>query len=137
MRLLKAIPWFGFGLFLILHGIAHSPAILGSWKLLDSIEDVSRQPNILLTNAGDGLIYVLGFFWLLAAVSFVIAGIAVLRTAYWWPMAVSLAIVLSLPMTMLWREDAVIGLIINALILAGMSGYFLIGIQQNRAGKLA
>lgn len=131
MRFVRNLPWIISGLFLILHGFAHSPAILGSWNLV-SLDDVTRQPNFLLTNAGDAMLYVLGTIWFLAALSFVIAGIGVLRQSAWWPMMMALALVLSVPMTMLWREDAFIGLIINGVLLAIMGSWYLLGIREER-----
>ena len=131
MRFLNALPWILLGVLMVLHGFAHLPAVLGSWGLA-TFDDVSFQPNVLLTGAGDNLVRVLGAVWFLAAVSYVVAGIGVLRRAYWWPLLTAVAIVLSLPMTMLWREDAVIGLVLNSAILALMAGWLLIGLQRTR-----
>jgi hypothetical protein len=129
MRLLRYIPWFLIGGLMILHGIAHSPAILGSWNLL-SIDDVTRQPNVWLTNVSDGMLFILGAIWFAAALSFVIAGIGVLRQAAWWPMAAALALVLSIPMTLLWRHDAFIGLTLNAILLGVLAALYLVGVRQ-------
>lgn len=129
MRFLHYIPWIALGGLMILHGFAHTPAILGSWGLA-TFEDVSRQPNMLLTSAGDGMLLVLGGLWFIAALSFIIAGIGVLRQAFWWPMMASLALVLSVSMTMLWRNDAAIGLLLNGVILAIMAAMYLVGQRQ-------
>lgn len=131
MRFLRSLPWLIGGVLLILHGFAHTPATLGSWGLA-TFEDVSRQPNFLLTSAGDGMLIILGTVWLLAAISFVFAGVGILRQSYWWPMMTALALVLSVPMTMLWRDDAVIGLLLNGILLAFMAVWYLIGMREER-----
>lgn len=109
-----------------LHGIAHLPAVLGSWGIA-TFEDVSVQPNVWLTDAGDGALFVLGAVWLLAAVSFVAAGFGAVRRLAWWPVMAALAIALSVPMTILWQEDAAIGLFLNAALIAILAGWFLAG----------
>ncbi len=131
MRFFNNLPWIGLGGFMILHGFAHSPAILGSWNLL-SIDDVSRQPNFLLTNVSEGTLYVLGGIWFLAALSFVIAGIGVLRKAFWWPMMTAIALVLSFSMTILWRQDAAIGLVLNGGFMAVLMAMYLMGQLEER-----
>lgn len=131
MRFVRNLPWIIGGLFLILHGFAHMPAVFGSWNIA-TFDDVTRQPNFLLTSAGDTMIYVLGAVWFFAALSFVIAGIGVLRQSAWWPMMIALALVLSVPMTVLWREDAFAGLLINGVLLAAMGVWYLLGIREER-----
>jgi hypothetical protein len=131
MRFLNSLPWIALGGLMILHGFAHTPGILGSWNLA-TFDDVTRQPNVLFTNAGDGLLYVLGFIWFAAAISFVIAGIGVLRQAVWWPMMTAVALVLSLGVTLLWHQDAFIGLVLNAILLAIMAGLYLLGQFERR-----
>ncbi len=131
MRFLNYLPWIALGGLMILHGFAHTPGILGSWGLA-TFEDVSYRPNVLLTSAGDAMMIFLGSIWFLASLSFVIAGIGVLRQAFWWPMAASLGLVFSVAMTMLWRHDAAIGLLLNGVILAIMAGMYLVGQWEER-----
>jgi hypothetical protein len=125
MRFVHFLPYLMGGGLMILHGFAHLPGVLGSWDLA-TFEDVSRQPNLWLTNAGDGLLMVLGAIWLIAGVAFVVAGVGVLRKREWWPMVAALAIVVSVPMTILWRDDASIGLLLNAALLAILIGWMLL-----------
>jgi hypothetical protein len=134
MRFLRNLPYIAVGLLMILHGFAHLPGVLGSWNLA-TFEDVSRQPNIILSNAGDTLIQVLGFFWLLALGAFIVAGIGVLRRAQWWAGATLIALAFSMPMTVLWIEDAVIGMVLNLAILLGILAWVLIASGETR--KLA
>jgi hypothetical protein len=134
MRFLRNLPFIGLGLMMILHGFAHLPAVFGSWKLA-TFEDISYQPNIIFSNAGDTLVQVLGFIWLAAAIAFVVAGIGVLRRAQWWAGATLIALAFSMPMTVLWIEDAVIGMVLNLAILLGILAWVLITSGETR--KLA
>jgi hypothetical protein len=131
MRFLSNLPWIGLGGLMILHGIAHSPAVLGSWKLA-SFEDVSFQPNVLFTSASDPLVYALGAVWFLAALSFIVAGIGVLRQAFWWPVVTAFALVLSVSMTLLWQQDAAIGLVLNGFLLVVLTAMYLLGQLEER-----
>ena len=110
-----------FGAFLLLHGLAHAPGILGSWKLA-TFEGASYRPNVLLDQAGDSVVYLLGVLWLVAGVTYLLAGIGVLRRAVWWPQAVAVAALTSLVVTTLWAEDAVVGLAINLGVVAVLVG---------------
>jgi hypothetical protein len=111
----------GAAIFLALHAIAHGPGILGAWKIAE-IEDASFQPNVLLTGASDTLVAVLGAIWLVAAVAYLVAAYGLLRNARWWPGATLAAALVSLTMTILWAEDAVVGLVVNIAVLAALLG---------------
>ena len=126
MRFLRFLPFIAVGFLLILHGFAHTPAILGSWDLA-TFDDVSRQPNALFTNASEGLLVVLGLFWLIAALSFVAAGVGLIRQTSWWPLAAGIALVVSTTMTLLWHNDAVVGLVLNIILLAAFMIWVVIG----------
>jgi hypothetical protein len=116
MRFLRSVPVMLAGFLLIAHGIAHAPGVLGSFDLA-SFDDATRQPNALFTNAGDTLLYVLGVFWLVAALTFVVAGAGVALRMAWARQALVAAVAVSLPVTMLWYQDAVVGLVINIALL--------------------
>ena len=131
MRFLRFVPWFFTGVLMILHGIAHGPGVLGSWNLA-TFEGTTRQPDFLLTSASEVMLTILGAIWLVAAIAFVIAGIGVLRQAIWWPMATALALVFSVPVTLLWRDDAVLGLMLNGVLLAFMAVWFLLGAREEQ-----
>jgi hypothetical protein len=115
MRGVRAVPVVLAGLLLIAHGLAHAPGILGSFDLA-TFEDASRQPNLLFTGAGDFLIQTLGVVWTLAALSFVVAGAGVLFRRAWSRTAAWVAVALSLPVTVLWYQDAIVGLVLNVSI---------------------
>jgi hypothetical protein len=126
MNLVRRIGRLAAGVLLMLHGIAHAPGALGSLKLA-TFDDVSFQPD-LLPGAGDGLVMLLGVIWVLAAAAFVVAGIGLILRWSRATVAVLGAIALSLPLTVLWYQDAVAGLILNGAILfvflvrAGLGG---------------
>jgi hypothetical protein len=124
MRYLTRAGSLFLGVLMILHGIAHGPGVLGSWNLA-TFEDVSRQPNILLEHAGDGVIFLLGALYLLAGLGFVVAGAATLLRVAWWPRIATAAVLLSLVVTTLWWRDAIAGLVINMALLAVLAGVAL------------
>src|ERR671929_2290879 len=84
-----------FGVFLMLHGLAHAPGVLGSWQLR-TFEGTSYHPNILLRDAGDPLMRLLGALWLLAGLAFLAAGVGVVRRAAWYRPGLAVATLLSL-----------------------------------------
>lgn len=106
------------GVFLMLHGIAHAPGALGSLKLA-TFEDVSFQPN-LYAGAPDALVMLLGAIWVVAGLAFVSAGVGQLRQRTWAPMATLGALLVSLPLTILWYQNAVAGLVLNGVVLFGL-----------------
>jgi hypothetical protein len=105
-----------FGILLILHGFAHLPGVLGSWNI-GTFEDVSRRPNILLQHASEPILYLLGLIYLVAGVTFIAAGFGLLRRASWWLTALAIALPLSFLVTILWWRDAILGLVINTIVL--------------------
>ena len=114
-RLGGFVRWL-FGVVLILHGLAHTPGVLNAWKISD-FEDVSFQPNVWLTDASDTMVALLGAIWLLAAILFVSAGMALIVKKRGWLRIAGLATMVSLVPCLLWREDAVIGLVLNAALI--------------------
>lgn len=117
----RARTWLRIGaaIFLALHAIAHSPGILGAWKIAE-LEDASFRPNVLLTDASDTLVAVLGAFWLIAAVTYLMATVGLFRSAPWWRTATFIAALVSLAMCLLWLEDAIAGLVVNIAILTAL-----------------
>jgi hypothetical protein len=109
------------GMLLVLHGFAHTPGVLGSWKLA-TFEDVSYQPNVLLDNANAATIALLGAVFLLGGVAFIVAGLGVMRRSDWWLQWAGLAVLTSLFVTVLWWENAIAGLVINLIVLLVLAG---------------
>lgn len=119
MRKVQRVAVIVAGLITALHGIAHAPGALGSLDLA-TFEDASRQPNLLFTDAGDSLILVLGILWAVAGVLFILGGIGVALNRDKALPVVALALAVSLPLTVLWYQDAVAGLVLNIVLLAGV-----------------
>ncbi len=120
----RLVRW-AFALLLILHGFAHLPGVLGAWKL-KTFDDVSFQPNAIFTDASDTTVFLLGIVWFMAAIGFVVAGISVLVHYDWWPHIALRAVVTSLIPTILWNEDARIGLVLNIgllIVVLGVLGW--------------
>lgn len=118
-RLGGFVRWL-FGVVLILHGLAHTPGVLNAWKITD-VEDVSFQPNVWLTDASDNLVALLGSVWLVAAVTFVAAGMALIVGRGGWLRVGALATAVSLVPCLLWREDALFGLVLNGVLIVAFA----------------
>lgn len=105
--------------FLVLHGVAH---------LVDTTDAVqqAREGGMLehLGGAwavGDATLYLLGSLWAIAALGFVLAAALLwLRAESWWSAGLG-ATVGSLALTVVALPAAWIGLIVNAVLLAGLS----------------
>jgi hypothetical protein len=123
MRLLQVVARSTFGAFLGLHGAVHAMGALGAWGLA-TFEGVSPRPNILLDDASDGVLRLLGGLWLLAGVAFVVAGVGVLRRDAWSARAGAIAALASLVVTVLWKDDAPVGLAINVAVLVALAVAF-------------
>lgn len=99
---------------LIGHGLIHLMGMFLAWGL--------GQPGDLRytdlpTGPGSGPALVLGGLWLLACLSLVAAGIAlVLRRPTWWGLAAA-GVVWSLPVIILHRQIAIAGLVVDLLVL--------------------
>jgi len=127
MLFTRMVRW-AFALLLIMHGFAHLPGVLGSWKV-KSFEDVSYQPNAIFTDAGDTTVFLLGIVWFTAAIGFLVAGISLLVHFEWWPHIALGAMLTSLIPTILWNQDARIGLELNIALLIVILGV----LGRNRA----
>ena len=99
------------------HGAIH---LLGVWWTFDlgGIDELGG-PTLLGTGQapGEPAMIVLGFLWLIAALGFIAAGVAV---ASRWPQAaqlIRLAAGISLIPTIIWWNDAWIGAVLSAVLL--------------------
>lgn len=105
-------------LLLIMHGIAHLPGFLVSWRLAD-LEELPYRTTILAGrfDLGDGGIRVVGLLWAMAALAFVATGTATwLRLEWWTPAALATTAVSSILCLLGWPE-ARIGLFVNAVFI--------------------
>ena len=105
-------------IYLIVHGIIHLIGFVVFWQIAE-IEDISYKTTVLAgrLDIGDVGMRVLGVVWLLIAVAFVIAGVAIFFSPPWWwsfTLAVTIA---SLIVTLLGWPDARFGVLANIVIL--------------------
>lgn len=124
------------GVFLALHAFAHAPGILAAWKIIE-YDDASFQPNVILTDASDTAVAILGAIWLVSAVAYLIAAFGLLWDQRWWPSATFVAGTISLVMTVLWMEDAVVGLVINVAVIGALAIVAAIIVSRNDGTRRA
>jgi hypothetical protein len=106
-------------LFFIVHGIAHLPGFLVPWRLATPAE-IPYTTTVLggTADLGPVGIRIVSVVWLLAALAFVVAGVATfLDDAAWRTLAVA-ATLASLALTVLGWPYSRIGLVLNLLLLA-------------------
>jgi len=103
---------------LILHGLVHLLGFVVPWKLA-SIEGLSYKTTILSGTLDIGATgaRLIGLVWLLAAIGFVIAGIAILIGYPGWVTLTLIVTTLSLVLTILGWPDSQFGLLVNIIIL--------------------
>jgi hypothetical protein len=105
--------------FFVLHGLAHLVGVKGIWGIGTEITDTSTYLGGL--DPHSALFIVLGGVWVAACVLFVAAAVGIVLCRSWWlPMAFAAAGI-SLVLCVLWRDAAIVGLVVNAVILAGLT----------------
>jgi hypothetical protein len=119
------------GILMILHGIAHLPGFIGSWRLAP-LEGLPYETTILMgrLDLGDAGIHVIGVCWLLSALAFVIAGSGALLDREWWLVAALGGVGVSLALSLVELPAARIGGVVNLAILASL----VIGRQLDALG---
>ncbi len=103
----------------VVHGLIHVLGFAVYWKLA-TIEGLSYGNRLLSGSleVGEAGARVFGLLWLVAAVGFVVAGVAVLLLRPWWrPLTFGVAL-LSLAITVLGWPDSWFGVLVNLAILA-------------------
>ena len=114
------------GLFLIAHGLVHLLWFVVPWNLME-VDGLPYSTTILAgrIDIGRGGIRFVGLLWVLAAVAFVVAGIALLfATPWWWPATLGAALysiflcLLGLPVA---KWGLAIDLLIVVILLLGRS----------------
>ena len=111
---------------IILHGFAHVVGFAGAFRLSS---DMPYKTTLLSgrVDVGDVGIRAVGALWLLAAIAFVLIGLAGYTNQEWWMKAgISLAAV-SLLLCMTELPEARIGMAINTIIIIGMIGAYRTG----------
>lgn len=110
-----------FSIFLMAHGIAHLPGFLNLWRL-NTFPGLPYKTTFLngTLDVGDLGARVVGLFFLLRALVFVLAGVLAWLKASDWRRAVLAAALVSLVLTGLAWPDAKIGLFVNLGIIAAL-----------------
>ena len=112
---------FMLAILMILHGGAHLPGFVNEWRLA-KLEGLHYRTTILggRVELGDAGIRVVGLLWLAAAVAFLVTGVAAALNVSWWMTAGAGVAVGSLLLSMVELPEARVGVMVNALILAGL-----------------
>jgi hypothetical protein len=109
---------------MLLHGIAHLPGVVGSWRLAE-LRDVPYHTTLLAgrMDVGDGGMRLVGGLWLLAALGFVGSAVTALRDDPWWVGVAAVVTMLSLALCALEWPYTRIGVPVNlAIVLALLLG---------------
>jgi hypothetical protein len=111
----------GLVVLMALHGVAHLPGVVGSWRLAP-LESIPFHTTVLAGrwDVGEGGMQALGVGWLLAAALFWVAAGGALAARGWWMPAAFVAVLLSLVLSVLELPFARVGIWVNALILAAL-----------------
>lgn len=108
----------------IVHGLIHLLGFVVPWRLA-TIEGFAYKTTLLsgTLDVGDAGVRVIGLLWLLAAIGFVVAGVAVFTSQPWWQALTLWVTLFSLVISILGWPDSQFGVLINLVILA----YLLFG----------
>lgn len=120
------------GVFLVLHGIAHSLAFFTQWQITHP-KGITYTTTLFYgkIEVGDVGIRIDGLFWLVAAAAFVLVGLrlAWLRRVEVGPIAA--VTLFSLALCTLGLTQSVVGVWIDVAVLAGLALLFLVRQRQS------
>jgi hypothetical protein len=107
------------GAVLVLHGLIHVLGFVVYWRLA-GVEEISYRTSLLsgYLPVGELGAWVFGLLWLLGALGFAVAGMAVLLSRPWWRQFTLGAALFSLVVTTLGLPDSPYGVVVNLAILA-------------------
>lgn len=105
--------------FLFLHGFAHLPGFIVSWRLAD-LKGMPYKTTILTNSVdiGEIGIRVVGALWLIAALMFIASGIGLLAHAPWAKPVTMASAGFSLALCVVGLPDSRIGLFVNIVVIA-------------------
>ena len=105
---------------LTIHGLIHAIGFAGTWGLAQ-FEGASQTPTNFFTVEGDGnALKFLGLLWMVALVAFLAAAaLLVADINAWRPVAVGAA-AFSMVQVALWWENAPMGALANAMVVAAV-----------------
>lgn len=106
------------GILMALHGVAHIPGFVVSWRLAD-LQGMPYHTSLFggRLQVGDAGMRVVGILWLVAALAFVAVGIAAFFDRSWWMTAGLAVVVLSLALCATEIRAARVGVVVNAVLL--------------------
>ena len=104
-------------LLMALHGVAHLPGVVGSWRLAP-LAGIPPHTTVLAgrLDVGEGGMRLLGAGWLLAALAFWVAAGGALTHRPWWMPAGVAAVALSVLLSVLELPYARVGVYVNVVI---------------------
>ena len=107
MRLVAAVVMF-------VHGVAHLPGFLVSWRLA-SFDELPYRTTILAgrLDLGDHGIQIVGILWAALAFTFLAAGAAAFLRLPWWGPVAQAAVALSLVLCAIGWPETRIGVLVN------------------------
>jgi hypothetical protein len=108
------------GLF-ALHGLAHAAGLRDIWGM-GGVAAANTSTLLSGLDAGSAAYAALGVAWVAALLLFVLAAVGVLARRAWWAATAFAATGLSLALCLVWLEAAWVGVVLNAVILAGLVG---------------
>jgi hypothetical protein len=116
--------------FLLAHGVAHLAGFVSSWKFA-TLAELPYKTTVFSgrVDVGDAGIRVMGALWLLAALAFLVAAIAVATEAGWAVRFTLAGIIASLMLCVVGWPDARIGVAVNV----GLVLLLAIGARLNLA----
>jgi hypothetical protein len=116
--------------FLLAHGVAHLVGFVSSWKLA-TLAELPYKTTVFSgrVDVGDAGIRVMGVLWLLAALAFLVAAIAVATEAGWAVGLTVVGVIASLMLCLAGWPDARIGVAVNV----GLVLLLAIGARLNLA----
>jgi hypothetical protein len=96
------------------HGIAHIPGFISSWKLA-TLAELPYKTTIFSgrLDVGDAGIRIIGVLWLVAALAFLVAAIALATATAWAGRFMSAAVLASALLCVAGWPDARMGLAVN------------------------
>jgi hypothetical protein len=107
-----------------LHGAAHAAGVAGIFGLGDAAAEntSSLLPGL---DPGSSAFQALGMLWVVALGLFIAAATGLVLKKSWWLGAAVAATLLSLALCVVWFDAAIVGLVLNGVILLGLLGYAL------------
>jgi hypothetical protein len=105
--------------FFVLHALAHLVGLKDIWGIGAGVSNATTYLTGL--DPHSPAYAALGVIWLAACVLFVVAAAGIVLRRGWWLVAAFAAAGVSLAVCVVWKDAAIVGLVVNAVILAGLA----------------